>query len=137
MENSLRILMVRSSMKSERVRRMGAHGHDVLQEHLVVGLGARLVAVVLQPDAAELGGGEVHHGALPVRREAVGDEAGRVVATHYAIQAVVAGETVVAQTHAPLRTPLVGRLYVPAGSGVVVGAAATAADHGAAELVGH
>src|SRR5215469_7911871 len=111
MKVGFRNLMVKSSMKSEGVRRMGAHGHDVLQEHLVVGRGARLVAVELQADAAEFGVGEVDHGALAVWGVAARQQGRRLVE---ASDAVVAGHAVVTQAETPLGHPLVSPLHVPA-----------------------
>src|SRR5690242_8162653 len=102
---------------SERVRAMRAQADDVLQEDLVVRLvHARVVARVLQADAAELAWAPVDHEAVLLRLVGRQDRKGRRRQAGSGGVDVYAArvELVVAVARAPQRHELIHGLRVPA-----------------------
>src|SRR6266850_6709672 len=102
----------------EPVRAVRAQAHDVLEEHLVIGLAhARVVARELQADAAELAGTPIDHGGMALRlirgedRKIRRSQRARI---HQPDRRDPGVELVVPVTDTPLRNELVYALQIPA-----------------------
>ena len=93
------------------MRAMRAKAHDVLHEHLIVGVRLRAVAANLKTHTAELAVRPVEHETCASRRVAEGIEQ-RGIHTR---RAVVRAQLVVTQAHSPLRHKLIYRLHIPTG----------------------